>query len=127
MTKNEFLLNYRISLLKRAKSINNISKACRELGFSRSVYYKYLKRYLKHGREGLYDKKRAKPVMPNETRKEIVEKILDFVKRYPAYGPVRIANELNSIVCPATVYNILKRNNLNKKAIQTFSIRRYPI
>jgi len=71
MTKNEFLLNYRISLLKRAKSINNISKACRELGVSRSVYYKYLKRYLKHGREGLYDKKRSKPVMPNDIRRDL--------------------------------------------------------
>lgn len=127
MTKKEMLLNYRLSLLKRAKEINNISKACREIGMSRSIYYKYLKRYLAHGREGLYDKKRAKPVMPNEAKKEIVDKILNFVKKYPTYGPARIANELENIVCPATVYNILKRNKLNKKLYRLLALEEVPL
>jgi len=104
MTKDELLLNFRISLLKKAKAINNISRACRELRINRSTYYKYLKRYLAHGKIGLYDKKRVKPKMPNETRKEIVDKILNFVKKYLTYGLARIANELDSVVCSATIY-----------------------
>lgn len=116
------LLNSKLSLLKRAEEINNISKACRELGFSRSIYYKYLKRYLKHKREGLYDKKRSKPVMPNETRKEIVNQILKYSTKYPTYIPARIANELGSIVYPAIVYNILKKYKLNKKIYRLLAL-----
>jgi len=33
MTKDELILSHRLSLLSRAKSINNISAACRQFGY----------------------------------------------------------------------------------------------
>jgi len=115
MTKDDFILGHRLSLLSRAKSINNISKACREAGVSRTYYYKWAKRFVTYGVQGLAERERAKPKMPNSTRSDIVERILSFIKKYPTYGPARIANELGSIVCPATVYNILRRRGLSRK------------
>ncbi len=64
--------------------------------------------------------------MPNSTRSEIVDKVLAFIKEYPTYGPARIANELGSIVCPATVYNILKRQGLNRKIYRLLALEDIP-
>ena len=64
---------------------------------------------------GLEDKVRQKPVMPNTTKADIVDRVISYAKRYPVYGAARIANELGGIVCAATVHNILKRHGLSKK------------
>jgi len=126
MTKDQMIFNHKLSLLLRAKSINNISKACREARVSRSYYYKWLKRFSLYGTYGLYEKKRSKPKMPNSTRADIVEKILALAKKYPTYGPARIANELGGIVCQATVYNVLKRHKLNKKIDRLLALEDIP-
>ncbi|MFZ3386565.1 MAG: hypothetical protein WA120_05260 [Candidatus Hydromicrobium sp.] len=40
MTQDQIILSYRLSLLSRAKSINNISAACIDYRISRTFYYK---------------------------------------------------------------------------------------
>ena len=115
MTQEEIILHHRLNLLLRAKTIKNISAACRKYGVSRTVYYKYKQRYETCGIEGLKDKIRKTPVIPNATKEKIVEKVLHVTRKYPTYGPARLANELGNIVCAATVYNILKRHGLSKK------------
>jgi len=60
MTKDEFILAHRLSLLSRAKSINNISKACRDYGISRTYYYKWVKRFIIYGTQGLAERPRLK-------------------------------------------------------------------
>jgi len=126
MTQNEIILRHRINLLLRAKSIKNVSKACRQYGVSRTVYYKYKDRYLTYGIEGLKDKERSTPVMPNTTKANVVDKVLCIAKRYPTYGPARLANELGNIVCSATVYNILARHNMSKKLDRLLSLAEIP-
>ena len=126
MTQDEIILRHRINLLLLAKSIKNISAACREYGVSRTVYYKYKNRYLTYGIEGLKDKIRKTPVMPNATKDKVVEKVLDIAKKYPTYGPARLANELGNIVCSATVYNILKRHGLSKKLDRLLVLEEVP-
>jgi transposase InsO family protein len=126
MTQEEIILRHRINLLLRAKSIKNVSAACRMFGVSRTVYYKYRQRYLTYGIEGLKDKVRKDPVMPNQTKILTVEKVLAIAKKYPTYGPARLAGELGGIVCSATVYNILKRNGLAKKLDRLLSLEEIP-
>jgi len=126
MTKDEFILAHRLSLLSRAKSINNISRACRDYGVSRTYYYKWTRRYLTYGIQGLAERPRPKPVMPNSTRSDIVDKILKFIKTYPTYGPTRIANQLGGIVCSATVYNILRRRGLNRRIDRLLALENIP-
>lgn len=126
MTQEEIILRHRLNLLLRAQTIKNISAACKMFGVSRTVYYKYKKRYLIYGIEGLKDKKRKIPLMPNATKAKVVEKVLEIAKKYPTYGPNRLANELNNIVCAATVYNILKRNKLSKKLDRLLVLNEIP-
>jgi transposase InsO family protein len=127
MTKDQMIFNHRLSLLSRAKSINNISAACREAGVSRTYYYKWMTRFLTYGAQGLYERQRPKPEMPNSTRRDVVEKILAFIKAYPTYGPERIANELGNIVCPVTVYNILRRRGLSRKIDRLLALEDIPV
>ena len=126
MTKDDFILSHRLSLLSRAKSINNISAACRDYGVSRTYYYKWAKRFVTYGIQGLTERERPKPVMPNGTRSEVVDKIMEFIKYYPTYGPTRIANQLGGIVCSATVYNILKRRGLNRRIDRLLTLENIP-
>jgi len=126
MTKDELILSHRLSLLSRAKSINNISAACRQFGVSRTYYYKWAKRFTTYGVQGLTERERTKPLMPNSTGSDIVERILKFIKDYPTYGPARIANELGGIVCSATVYNILRRYGLNRKIDRLLALENIP-
>jgi transposase InsO family protein len=126
MTQDEIILRHRINLLLRAKSIKNISAACRQFGVSRTVYYKYKDRYQTYGIEGLADRQKSTPVMPNTTKARIVDKVLEIAKRYPTYGPARLANELGSVVCAATVYNILRRHSLSKKLDRLLSLQEIP-
>jgi len=126
MTKDGFILSHKLSLLSRAKSINNISKACREAGVSRTYYYKWAKRFVTYGIGGLAERPRPKPSMPNSTRADIVDKILKFIKTYPTYGPARISNQLGGIVCSATVYNILKRHGLNRRIDRLLALENIP-
>jgi len=59
--------------------------------------------------------------MPNKIKGNIEKRILSFVKEYPTYGPVRIANELKKITkgkisySHGGIYNVLLRNKLNRK------------
>jgi hypothetical protein len=126
MTKDDFILAHRLSLLSRAKSINNISKACREAGVSRTYYYKWAVRFVTYGVQGLCERPKPKPIMPNATRSDVTDKILAFIKKYPTYGPARIANEIGNLVCPATVYNILKRRNLNRRIDRLLALENIP-
>jgi transposase InsO family protein len=126
VTQDEIILRHRINLLLLAKSIKNISKACRQYGVSRTVYYKYKDRYITYGIEGLKDKEKSAPVMPNATKANTVDKVLEIAKRYPTYGPLKLANELGNIVCAATVYNILRRHNLSKKLDRLLSLQEIP-
>ena len=65
---------------------------------SRTYYYKWQKRYLSYGLQGLYEKPKAKPVILNRTRSPVVDKILALIKIYPTYGPASIANQLGNVV-----------------------------
>jgi len=64
------------------------------LNVSRTVYYKWLKRFSKLGYLGLQDKKKAKLKMSNRIKPDKEQIILNYIIAYPTHGPRRIANEL---------------------------------
>ena len=84
-------------------------------GFSKKWFYKWLKRYLKHGEDGLRDKKRASFVHPLALSREEQESILQFVYDYPTYGPKRIADNLPFPVSGKTAWKFLKSKDLNTR------------
>lgn len=96
---------------------NGISLTCRKYDVSRTIYYRWLKRYKSHGIDGLDDKK--KDFIPqNKTDMIIEHSIFDLIKIYPDYGPRALKyllDELGYKISESAVYNILKRNNLSRK------------
>ena len=91
---------------------------CKLFNRFRTWFYKWKQRYDIYGKAGLRNIDRSPPAMPNKTPLDIEMKILDFIITYPAYGPVRIANELAKENVPvkfSAVYNVLKRHNLNTR------------
>ncbi|MDI6822176.1 MAG: IS481 family transposase [Actinomycetota bacterium] len=120
MSHDDLIIHHRVQLFKYAKR-HNVKAACQIFGISRTRYYELLKDFKKYGRLGLAPKKRPKPKMPNQIKKEVEKEILDYVREYPTHGPERIANELKRKTfgrisySGGGTYNVLKRNGLNRR------------
>lgn len=85
-------------------------------GFGKTWFYKWLKRFLKYGDEGLRDKQRSYPSPhPQELSHQEKEKILNYVYDSPTHGPDRIARELDFKVSGKTVWKFLKKKDLNSR------------
>lgn len=84
-------------------------------GFSKKWFYKWLKRFLKYGESGLKDKERDNSNRPHRANWEPRLNILSYVYNNPTHGPDRIGRELNPSMCHSTVWNILKREDLNTR------------
>jgi hypothetical protein len=54
------------------------------------VFYKWRQRYDQHGLDGLRDRSRGPRVCPNQTRTEVVGKIIYLPQTYH-FGPAKIA------------------------------------
>jgi len=96
---------------------HGVSALCEKHGISRTLYYRWLKRYKDLGMEGLSDQKRSF-VPVNKTKPEIVSAIFTLVKKYPRYGPREIQYRLEDIgyaISESAVYNTLKKNQLSTK------------
>lgn len=98
-------------------SINGISNTCRKYNISRTLYYRWLKRYKAKGIVGL-DPIIKDFIPSNKTNKEVEEALLNLIKKYPSYGPRAIKYLFNDVgykVSESAIYNIMKRNNLSNK------------
>lgn len=97
---------------------NGISETCRQHGISRTLYYRWLKRYKTHGLKGLEDvEKQFVPV--NKTPPEITQTCLNLIKNHPVLGPREIKYRLEDIgydISESAVYNIMKRHQLTQRA-----------
>lgn len=112
----KYYLNHRIS----------ITALCRQFNRSRTWFYKWKVRYDEYGADGLMNISRSSSAQPNQTPLDVEMKILYFIEPHPAYGPVRIANELTrkgTSVKSSAVYNVLKRHNLNTRRLRLEHIR----
>ena len=123
MTKDERIANFKYSVLQHAREHKNIAYTCKKLNLSRSVYYKWLKRFNKLGYLGLQDKKKAKPKMPNRIKPDKEQIILNYIINYPTHGPRRIANELRQqkmTISETGIYHVLCRKQLNHRLDRLF-------
>jgi transposase len=95
-----------------------VSSTCKKYNISRTLYYRWLKRYKTLGIKGLDDvEKKFVPV--NKTKPEIIATILNLIKKHPNYGPREIKYLLEEIgynVSESAVFNTMKSNNLTTRA-----------
>ena len=95
MTTEQKVARRKLSMLELAKELNNVSKACKVMGYSRQQFYEIKRNYQIHGIEGLIDKiPGAKGPHPNRVSEEIEKAILDYSLECPTHGPLRVAQEL---------------------------------
>jgi transposase InsO family protein len=115
MTTQEKLIKSKLSILELGEYLKNVSQACKINGVSRQHFYDIKKAYEEHGLEGLKEKTRRKPCLKNRVAPEIEDAVVKKTYDYPAYGQVRLSNELKKegiLVSSGGVRSIWQRHDL---------------
>jgi len=115
MTTQEKVIKSKSGLLELGKQLGNVSQACKMMGYSRDSYYRFKELYEAYGEEGLRDMNRKKPNVKNRVAPEIEEKVCRMAFDFPAYGQVRVSNELKKeglFVSPGGVRGVWVRHDL---------------
>ncbi len=89
------IIRNKVGLLNLAEQLGNVSRACKVMGFSRDTFYRYKMAFEQGGVEALLETSKRKPNMRNRIDEAIEEEVLRLSFEYPAYGQVRIKNELS--------------------------------
>lgn len=93
-----------------------VADVCRRYGISRDTYYRYRRRYLAEGLEGLEDQSRRPKTSPARIPAEIEIRIVEMRRDHSRWGARRIRAELTraGVEAPAvsTIHQVLVRNGL---------------
>jgi hypothetical protein len=109
MTNEQKIIATKLGLLKLAERLGNVSEACKGMGYSRDSFYRFRELYDQHGEVGLQEISRKKPNPKNRVDEPIETAVVHMATDYPAYGQVRVSNELKKrglFVSPGGVRSI---------------------
>ena len=117
MTNDDLLFRHRLQLFARAGQVG-VRRACRELGFHHSTYYRWKPRVEAEGLEILRPRERRPPRMPNQTPPWREQQVIAFALGHPGLGPRRIAAQLaqpswgGERISASAVHKVLRRHGI---------------
>ena len=83
------------SLLQLAQELQNVSKACRIMGYHRDTFYEVRRAFQVGGVAALVEQRRGpRGPHPNRVSDEVEARILAYALEHPTHGAQRVANEL---------------------------------
>ena len=88
--KTQTQMNQRMEFVMRAQTTENFRALCREYGISPRVGYKWSRRFVLHGLEGLQEESRKPKSSPSGLGEEAVCRIVRFRERHPHWGARKI-------------------------------------
>lgn len=94
MTTQDKVIRAKMTLLELGEYLQNVSEACRVSGVSRQHFYDLREAYQNGGIEALREKNRRKPNAINRVAPDVEAEIVRLGQEQPAWGQVRVANEL---------------------------------
>ena len=95
MTTKDRIARRKLSLLDLAKDLDNVSKACKIMGYSRQQFYEIRRNFQTYGADGLIDRlPGAKGPHPNRVSEEIEKAVLAHALQHPCHGALRVEQEL---------------------------------
>ncbi len=117
MTLEDRVQGQRLFAFRRADELQNVSAACRELGLSRSLFYRWKQRFERYGPDGLHPRRtKARRGRPPAVPAHIERAVVALALAWPTWGPnrlaVQLAHQQGIEIAPSTVYRTLRRVNL---------------
>jgi len=93
---------------------SNLSQLCREYGISRKTGYKWLRRHVQQGEQGLLDQSRRPHHSPGQTSLQIEEVLLQVRQQHPTWGARKLKAWLqqrgySALPAVSTISAILRR------------------
>src|SRR3981081_3653098 len=97
MTLDEKVHGLRLHVIQRAAQLGNVSRACREAGISRALFYRWRQRLERYGQGGRHPRRhRARPGRPVQLAPETERLLLSVAVSAATWGASRIAGDLRN-------------------------------
>jgi transposase InsO family protein len=94
MTLTDKVVLMRRHVIQRVAAGIPVSRACQEAGISRTLYYRWKRRYLRYGDAGL----QPRPVRPARWARQsppaLEHAVLAYALNWPTHGPQRVSDQL---------------------------------
>ncbi|KKQ94585.1 MAG: hypothetical protein UT20_C0037G0006 [Candidatus Levybacteria bacterium GW2011_GWA1_39_11] len=111
-------VSFKLTMMRRFEAGEKVAKICRDFGVSRTIFYRWLKRYEQERSSESLESLRPAGEEHYRFIPEAPELISKIVASDPRLSPQKISTTLNSeaskkLMSPSGVYYVLKRLNLN--------------
>jgi len=121
MTLADSVMATRLKVMKRAEETGNVSEACRQFGLSRTLFYRWRRRYLAYGDDGLQPRPQTPQRWARQSAPDLEHAVLAYGLQWLTHGPQRVADQLRQPkyggwqVSASGVYGIFRRHGLQTR------------